>query len=125
MAIELGDKDKIAEFLKPDETVFQRLERGHRDEVMLMKLLVREKRISEGLRKMDDEQIKHMVGQFLRWKLPEDFHPDCGISFKRECNENTQWPSIHEPVGTNLFDHNQATAMVRYMLEGLPSPPST
>lgn len=71
-------------------------------------------------RSMTDAQIKHMVEQFLRWKLPEDFAPDCGISFKREYNENTSFPMKHEPTGTNLFDYNQATAMVRHMLEGLP-----
>ncbi len=72
------------------------------------------------LRKLADAQIKHMVDRFLGWKLPEDFQPDAGISFKREFNENTPWPSKHEPVGTNLFTAVQADAMVRHMLEGLP-----
>lgn len=26
----------------------------------------------------------------------------------------------HHPIGTNLFDADQATAMVRYMIEGAP-----
>lgn len=69
---------------------------------------------------MTDEQIKHMVEQFLRWQLPENFNPDGGISFKKMFNENTPHPMKAEPSGTNLFDYEQATEMVRYMLEGLP-----
>lgn len=68
----------------------------------------------------DEAQIKHMVDRFLSWRLPENFSPDAGISFKAEFNENTPWPMKHEPVGTNLFDATQARAMVLHMLEGLP-----
>ena len=64
---------------------------------------------------MTDAQIKHMVDQFLRWRLPEHFYPDCGISFDQS------YRSDHGPVGTNLFTATQADAMVRHMLEGLPS----
>lgn len=70
---------------------------------------------------MTDAQIKHMVQRFLQWKLPESFSPDGGISFKREFNEHTDHPMKHEPVGTNLLDFTQAEAMVRHMLDGLPS----
>lgn len=35
---------------------------------------------------LTDEQIKHIVNRFLRWKLPENFHPDAGISFKATFN---------------------------------------
>lgn len=69
---------------------------------------------------MNDEQIKHMTERFLRWKLPENFNPDGGISFQRVFNENTPFPSKAEPSGTNLFDYNQAKAMVQYLVEGLP-----
>lgn len=69
---------------------------------------------------MTEDQIKHMVDRFLAWKLPEEFNPDGGISFKREFNEHTDYPMKHEPSGTNLFDATQAHAMVRYMLVGLP-----
>ena len=62
---------------------------------------------------MTDEQINHMVDRFLQWRLPENFNPDAGISFKR-----TDYPM---PVGTNLFTTEQATAMVRHMIEGLPN----
>jgi len=65
-------------------------------------------------------QIKHMVSRFLSWKLPENFNPDGGISFKREFNEHTAHPMKHEPTGTNLLDATQAEAMVRHMLSGLP-----
>jgi len=69
---------------------------------------------------MTDAQIKHMVERFLTWKLPEHFNPDCGISFKSMFNEHMDPPSRHEPVGTNLFDAQQAEVMVRHMLDGLP-----
>lgn len=68
------------------------------------------------------KQIKHMVNRFLAWKLPENFHPDGGITFKREFNEHTAHPMKHEPSGTNLLDASQAEAMVRHMLEGMPDP---
>lgn len=69
---------------------------------------------------MTDAQIKHMVEQFLRWKLPENFSPDAGISFKRTFNDHMPTPMKHEPSGTNLFDYTQAKAMVEHMIEGLP-----
>lgn len=68
---------------------------------------------------MTDDQIKHMVNRFLMWKFPEDFNPDCGISFKREFNEHTAHPMKHEPMGTNLLNAAQAEEMVRYMLDGI------
>lgn len=66
---------------------------------------------------MTDEQIKQMVSRFLAWRLPENFAPDGGISFKPVFNENTPHPMKAEPTGTNLFDWNQAEAMVRHMVE--------
>ena len=69
---------------------------------------------------MNEDQVRHMVSRFLMWKLPENFRPDGGISFKKEFNEHLDRPpSNHEPIGTNLFDADQATAMVRHMLEGM------
>lgn len=73
---------------------------------------------------MSQKQIKHMVDRFLGWKLPENFSPDAGISFKATFNEHTAHPMKHEPSGTNLFDAAQTAAMVRYILEGLPAPVS-
>jgi NTP pyrophosphatase (non-canonical NTP hydrolase) len=72
---------------------------------------------------MTEDQIKHMADRFLGWKLPENFSPDCGISFKRTHSEQSQWgPQKYEPTGTNLFDATQADAMIRYMIDGLPAP---
>jgi hypothetical protein len=69
---------------------------------------------------MNEAQIKHMVNRFLCWRLPEDFSPDGGIIFQKTFNEHTAHPMKSEPVGTNLFDAQQAEAMVRHMTEGLP-----
>jgi hypothetical protein len=66
---------------------------------------------------MTEDQIKHMVDRFLSWPLPKDFAPDNGISAKRpNYSPDVEWT----PSGTNLFDAQQATEMVRYMLQGLP-----
>ena len=70
---------------------------------------------------MTDEQIKHMVDRFLAWKLPDDFNPDGGISFRRTFNEHMSFgPMKHEPYGTNVFNATQADEMVRHMIEGMP-----
>ncbi len=59
---------------------------------------------------MNKAQIDKMVDRFLCWKLPEDFAPDCGISFDGrkddEWNKNKTWP-----VGTNLLTAEQARQM--------------
>lgn len=65
---------------------------------------------------MTEDQITKMVDRFLTWRLPEDFRPDAGISFKAEFNEHTAHPMKHEPTGTNLFTATQATEMVRHMV---------
>lgn len=73
----------------------------------------------EQLRLRRPEQIKHMVDRFLGWRLPENFNPDCGISFRKTHSENGRWgPQRYEPIGTNLFDATQAEAMVRHMIDG-------
>jgi hypothetical protein len=69
---------------------------------------------------MTEAQIKHMTEQFLRWKLPNPWHPDGGITFEREANKGTPYAHTRQPSGTNLFDYNQAKEMVLHMLEGLP-----
>lgn len=69
---------------------------------------------------MTEDQIKHMTEQFLRWKLPESFSPDCGITFSPTYRNGTPQGGKHEPTGTNLFDYTQAEQMVRFMLDGLP-----
>lgn len=75
---------------------------------------------------MTKDQIKHMVERFLTWELPENFSPDNGITFKPTFNDEYNEkrglpPQFHNPTGTNLFDYTQAEAMVRHMLDGLPS----
>ena len=70
----------------------------------------------------EEEVVKHLVDRFLGWRLPKDFHPDGGISFDREYNASYNAnqglpPSIHEPVGTNLFTADQAKEMFRFLLE--------
>lgn len=73
---------------------------------------------------VDGGLVKHMVDRFLSWKLPENFNPDGGISFKPGY-ENTVYGVTsyvrNEPTGTNLLDAAQATAMVQHMLGGLPA----
>ena len=73
---------------------------------------------------MTDAQIKAMVSRFLSWRLPENFSPDAGISFKAEFNVDFNAarglpPNRHQPTGTNLLDAQQAEAMIRHMLEGV------
>jgi hypothetical protein len=66
---------------------------------------------------MTDEQINEMANRFLSWRLPADFHPDAGISFKPTYKTFTGQEKPHEPTGTNLFTHTQAVAMIRHMLD--------
>ena len=62
---------------------------------------------------MSDKEIKVIVDRFLSWRLPEDFSPDAGISFKK-----VEHPiSDLHPIGTNLFTATQAEAMIRYILD--------
>lgn len=66
---------------------------------------------------MTEAQIKHMVDRFLSWRLPKNFNPDGGISYTRP---NYAVGVDATPNGTNLLDADQAGAMVRHMLDGLP-----
>lgn len=65
---------------------------------------------------IDTNLINHMVSRFLSWPLPANFAPDAGITYAGKNHPNHPGPS-----GTNLLDAGQAKAMVRYMLDGLPS----
>jgi hypothetical protein len=71
---------------------------------------------------MTEDQIKHLVNRFLGWKIPSNFNPDNGISFEATAGAGGPHPFTREPSGTNLFDATQADAMVRYMIDGMPSP---
>ena len=66
---------------------------------------------------MNADQIKYMVDRFLMWPLPRNFTPDDGISYKRP----NYAPNVPGPSGTNLLDATQAAAMVRHMVDGLPT----
>lgn len=68
-----------------------------------------------------EDQIKHMVSRFLAWKLPTNFNPDDGISFDPISNKGHSFERRREPIGTNLLDADQATAMVRHLVDGLPT----
>ena len=69
---------------------------------------------------MMTKTIDELVNRFLRWKLPEGFSPDGGISFKRipDFPELNKWE--YEPVGTNLFTAVQAKEMFEYCLKEEP-----
>lgn len=70
---------------------------------------------------MNDAQIKYMVDRFLSWRLPQNFNPDGGISFEPVGNKGTPHEYRREPSGTNLIGAHDADAMVRHMLDGMPS----
>jgi len=55
-----------------------------------------------------EEVLKIAVNRFLGWKLPADFSPDGGISFKS---------GVCETIGTHLFTAQQANEMLKYVLE--------
>lgn len=57
---------------------------------------------------MTKEQLDRLVDRFLSWRLPQDFAPDGGITFKRSTH---LWP-----VGTNLLTAHQAKAMLEHIL---------
>lgn len=54
--------------------------------------------------------MKAMVDRFLGWRLPQDFSPDCGITFKPHPHPNA-WP-----IGTNLLNADQARKMLEHVL---------
>lgn len=83
---------------------------------LLCVAISRERKLNAERPDMTEDQIKHMVDRFLRWRLPENFNPDGGIKFVRPDYP----PAVAAPFGTNLFDAVQADAMVRYMIEGMP-----
>lgn len=63
--------------------------------------------------------ISQMVSKFLGWKLPSDFAPDCGITFRSESEyDHPEFGrSKFEPVGTNLLTADQATAMFEFCIK--------
>lgn len=81
---------------------------------------VRKLRIAFGVETTDD-LVKEMVNRFLGWKLPKDFAPAAGISFKpTKPYDGDEYGNSWWPIGTNLLHAGQAEEMVRHML-GLPN----
>lgn len=62
-------------------------------------------------------QIDAMVDRFLAWKLPKDFQPDGGISFKPSVTHPESWP-----IGTNLLTAVQARAMLEHIMASSIAP---
>ena len=70
---------------------------------------------------MNEKDIDKMVDRFLTWKLPEHVIHDAGITFEPEYNvehmaKQGKLPCRHEPTGTNLFDADQARAMIKHII---------
>lgn len=65
---------------------------------------------------MNKKQIDQMVYRFLGWKLPKDFCPDAGISFKPTMPyEGDELGNSWWPVGTNLLTAEQARQMFEHV----------
>lgn len=70
------------------------------------------------------EVTDSMVQRFLSWRLPKPWHPDNGISYQRPNYAHA--PAEHDwPTGTNLFDANQARAMLEHVLAAAPRTQAT
>ena len=66
-----------------------------------------------------DKQIDEMARRLMGWKLPRDFCPDAGISFKpTKPYEGDEFGNSWWPTGTNLLSVDQAKEMIKYMIEG-------
>jgi hypothetical protein len=67
-----------------------------------------------------------MVSRFLSWKLPTDFAPDCGITFKPESDyDHPEFSRAKfEPTGTNLFHAGQTKVMLEHVMQPQPSHPA-
>ncbi len=65
---------------------------------------------------MTEELISEMASRFLQWRLPDDFHPDGGITYTPSYRGLDGQEYKRDPVGTNLFTHEQAKAMIRHMI---------
>lgn len=65
------------------------------------------------------DMVSAIVDRFLRWPLPKTFSPDCGITFDgRGLNvfgQTKQWP-----IGTNLFNAEEARQMIEYLIDADP-----
>jgi hypothetical protein len=67
--------------------------------------------------------IQSLVDRFLGWKLPPTFGPDAGIKFTPSngmSREDAYAKPGWWPIGTNLFNADEARAMLEYLL-GTPA----
>jgi len=70
---------------------------------------------------MQKTTIDKMVDKFLGWKLPKDFGPDAGISFKpTKPYEGDELGNSWWPVGTNLLTADQARQMFEHCMDEEP-----
>lgn len=71
-----------------------------------------------GMHPVPQYPMQEIVNRFLCYKLPKDFQPDGGISFKRESDYEHPEHGRHrfEPTGTNLLTAEQAKAMFEHVL---------
>lgn len=61
-----------------------------------------------------EEIFKQAVDRFVGWKLPKDFSPDQGVSFKPNgTHESHCWP-----IGTNILTAEQARQMFEHCFPG-------
>lgn len=63
-----------------------------------------------------EELVKLMVDNFLKWQLPKDFSPDGGVKFTPP---PPGAPDHMWPVGTNIFNAEQAELMIEQLLTGV------
>ncbi len=68
--------------------------------------------ITDKKQELYEEFLDEMVNKFLCWKLPEDFHPDSGISFEKKHGHETP----HWPTGTNILTAEQAKEMFKHCI---------
>lgn len=89
---------------------------GYRNQLRMLhsEMLDRIIELEEELREAKQIQIDEMVNRFLGWRLPENFYPDCGITFKH-IDTWGGYPN-NWPIGTNLFTANQAKVMFEHAL---------
>ncbi len=66
------------------------------------------------------EVTQQMIDRFLSWKLPEDFSPDCGVSFDKRPPDAKGYARPW-PVGTSLLTATQARQMLEHVLQA-PTP---
>lgn len=99
--------------LMPDTEELETLRKENRG----LKAAMAAQGIAKSFEKMSREQfIQEAVNRFLGWKLPKDFHPDCGITFKAPEKHHD---SLYEdwPVGTNLLTAEQAKIMFEHCIQ--------